>query len=180
MADVFGNIRRHRRERKIAVYARVRESRQRSTVKVCGLRGGGKTMGRGAVMAKHEDLLPLAEKIASLMLRDHAESRRIKGAAWERSAEGREVQARLKALREQARARFAAARGWIWTRCEFHTDGLVHGLRRSPLYTGQFRGERDSRDIRVALGRPWIDHAEFYRTPGRGGVCAGIVTHAYL
>jgi hypothetical protein len=130
-------------------------------------------------MINHDDLLPLAGEIARLMQLDSAERHERERGARHRSAEGRRVSADLIALREEARSAFAAARGWKRTRCEFHTDGLVHGLRHSPRYT-MLNSERDARDIGCALGRPWIDHAEFYRTPGRSGVCAGIVSHAYL
>jgi hypothetical protein len=129
----------------------------------------------------HDDLLPIAERIAALMRRNHAgrEAQAHRG-EWERSREARLIDSEIGAAKEEARQRFGAARGWVRTNREFHTDGVVRGLHHSPLYTGHRRPTRDGRDIRVALGRPWIDHTEHYRTPGRGGVCAGIVSHAYL
>ena len=109
----------------------------------------------------HDDLLPLAEDIAQLMPqaadkhreyreRHRAGDRECFKALWA----ARVLDARLQALRDEARARFGAARGWKRTRREFHIDGLIHSLHHSPVYMSMNR-ERDARDIRYAQGRPW-------------------------
>jgi hypothetical protein len=124
------------------------------------------------------ELLPLTDEIKQLMReysqKVHAPQR------WELSRESRELSARIYALKDEARARFGAAYGgWRRTKHEFHIDGLVRGLRSSPIYTSMNQG-REMRDISYALGHPHFDHAEYFKTPGRMGICAGIVSHAYL
>jgi hypothetical protein len=91
---------------------------------------------------------------------------------WERRA----FRERLVRLQDEARRRFAEARGWKRIGGRFHIDGLVRGLRHSRC--GNASGSRRGRDIDVALGRPWFDHVEYYKS--LDGVCAAIVSHTYL
>jgi hypothetical protein len=118
------------------------------------------------------------ETIGELM-RQHADERCRHGAAWDRSPKARSLTTRIAEMKDRARTRFADARGWKRTRREFHVFGLIRGLRHSPIYTS-LSMRRELSDISRELGYPWFDHAEYFKTPGRGGICAGIVSHAYL
>jgi hypothetical protein len=140
----------------------------------------------GVTMTLHDDLLPINAEVARLQSEFYAAQRRAsdhftahRKHDWRLLAESRRLDREWAAAKEAARSAFAAARGWRRTEHPFHVGGLLRELRFCPRYTSREQ-RRELRDIHHALGRPYFDHPEYFKTPGRGGVCAGIVSHAYL